>query len=489
MSKLISYAQNFEDVILWRVLGHIEGGRYIDVGAQSPDVDSVSLVFYERGWRGIHVEPTQHYSDLLRTRRPDEQVLQVAVTNSPGELRFFDVADTGLSTLDEGIAQEHRDAGFNVSEVRVPAVTLDSVFEMSGPGEIHWLKIDVEGAEREVIEGWKGPHRPWVLVVEATRPQSPELNHHLWDPMVLAKGYSFAYFDGLNRFYVSDAHPELATALTCGPNVFDDFVLAPQSAFCAAANAVAAEAMAQQRASAAEAAEQQRAAAAEAAEQQRAAAAEAAAQQRAAAAEVEARQRVQLAEAARKIEVLEGELKAKRASEATFHREKSLIVEAAGEHREEFQRAVAQNQVFAVEIGRRDAEVARLNEVVHALLTSTSWRITRPLRGLKYLVTQPTMFARRVVLAAMRRVAQRPAVARPLNTLLKRVPRLHAKLISVAVNNRIIAQVPGAMQHAGLVGGVGSFEGLTEVQALEQLSMRGQALYTDIAVANRRERR
>ncbi|HEL3158217.1 TPA: FkbM family methyltransferase [Stenotrophomonas maltophilia] len=467
MSKLISYAQNFEDVILWRVLGHIKGGRYIDVGAQSPDIDSVSLAFYERGWRGIHVEPTQHYSDLLRARRPDEQVLQVAVTDAPGELRFFDVADTGLSTLDEQIAQEHRDAGFNVSEVRVPAVTLDSVFEMAGPGEIHWLKIDVEGAEREVIAGWNGSRRPWVLVIEGTRPQSPELNHHQWDPTVLAKGYSYVYFDGLNRFYVSDAHPELAAVLTCGPNVFDDFVLAPQSAFCSAANAVAAEAMAQQRASAAEAAQQQREAAAE----------------------VEGQQRAQLAEASRKIELLEVELQARRASEAAFQREKNLIVEAAGEYREEFQRAVAQNQVFAVEIGRRDAEIVRLNEVVHALLTSTSWRITRPLRGLKYLVTQPTMFARRVVLAAMRRVAQRPAVARPLNTLLKRVPRLHAKLISVAVNNRIIAQVPGAMQHAGLVGGVGSFEGLTEVQALEQLSMRGQALYTDIAVANRRERR
>ncbi len=467
MSKLISYAQNFEDIILWRVLGHIEGGRYIDVGAQSPDIDSVSLAFYERGWRGIHVEPTQHYSDLLRARRPDEQVLQVAVTDAPGELRFFDVADTGLSTLDEQIAQEHRDAGFNVSEVRVPAVTLDSVFEMAGPGEIHWLKIDVEGAEREVIAGWNGSRRPWVLVIEGTRPQSPELNHHQWDPMVLAKGYSYAYFDGLNRFYVSDAHPELAAALTCGPNVFDDFVLAPQSAFCAAANAVAAEAMAQLRASAAEAA----------------------AQQRSAAAEVEGQQRAQLAEASRKIELLEGELQAKRASEAAFQREKNLIVEAAGEYREEFQRAVAQNQVFAVEIGRRDAEVVRLNEIVHALLTSTSWRITRPLRGLKYLVTQPTMFARRVVLAAMRRVARRPAVARPLNALLKRLPRLHAKLISVAVNNRIIAQVPGAMQHAGLVGGVGSFEGLTEVQALEQLSMRGQAFYTDIAAGNRRESR
>ncbi len=217
------------------------------------------------------------------------------------------------------------------------------------------------------------------------------------------------------------------------------------------------------------------------------AAAEAAAQQRAAA-EVEARQHVQLAEAARKIEVLEGELKAKRASEATFHREKSLIVEAAGEHREEFQRAVAQNQVFAVEIGRRDAEVARLNEVVHALLTSTSWRITRPLRGLKYLFTQPTMFARRVVLAAMRRVAQRPAVARPLNSLLKRVPRLHAADIG---GGQQPDHCPGAGDPAACRSGWRGWfvRGPHRSAGPEQLSVRGRAFYTDIAAGNRTESR
>jgi hypothetical protein len=30
---IVSYAQNFEDVILWRALGAIERGVYIDVGA------------------------------------------------------------------------------------------------------------------------------------------------------------------------------------------------------------------------------------------------------------------------------------------------------------------------------------------------------------------------------------------------------------------------------------------------------------------------
>ena len=31
-----SFAQNFEDVILWRALGHVTNGRYVDVGAADP---------------------------------------------------------------------------------------------------------------------------------------------------------------------------------------------------------------------------------------------------------------------------------------------------------------------------------------------------------------------------------------------------------------------------------------------------------------------
>ena len=48
-------------------------------------------------------------------------------------------------------------------------------------------------------------------------------------------GYQFAYFDGLNRFYVSASQAGLAAAFVCGPNVFDDFALSGTSSapFCA----------------------------------------------------------------------------------------------------------------------------------------------------------------------------------------------------------------------------------------------------------------
>src|SRR5437660_12889254 len=103
--KFISYAQNFEDVLLWRALGHVEKGFYVDVGAQHPIVDSVSRAFYERGWRGVHVEPTLRHVELLKNDRPDEKVLQAVVSDRNGESRFFEVADGGLATGEEAIAE------------------------------------------------------------------------------------------------------------------------------------------------------------------------------------------------------------------------------------------------------------------------------------------------------------------------------------------------------------------------------------------------
>ena len=61
----ISYAQNLEDVLLWRALGHIKNGFYIDVGANHPEWDSVTKHFYDLGWRGVNIEPMPREHLLL----------------------------------------------------------------------------------------------------------------------------------------------------------------------------------------------------------------------------------------------------------------------------------------------------------------------------------------------------------------------------------------------------------------------------------------
>lgn len=228
---LTSYAQNFEDVLLWRALKEVEAGFYIDVGAQDPLVDSVSLAFYERGWRGVHIEPNGHYADKLRAARPDEEVVQAVISAEPGLADFYEIANSGLSTADAAIAERHQRDGFPAKKVSVPAMRLESLLERFKGREIHWLKIDVEGFERQVIESWgESAVRPWVLVVESTRPRTQEASAD-WEPLLLERGYRPVHFDGLNRFYVSAAHAGLEDRFAAGPNTFDDFVLAESNYF------------------------------------------------------------------------------------------------------------------------------------------------------------------------------------------------------------------------------------------------------------------
>jgi FkbM family methyltransferase len=224
--SITSYAQNFEDVMLWRALGHIERGMYIDVGAQDPVIDSVSLAFHEHGWQGIHVEPTPHYAELLRQQRLGDMVIQAAVGQGPAVLQFFEIPDSGISTADPDIAAQHRERGFNVREITVPCIPLTEIFKVCTQREIHWLKIDVEGFEKEVLSSWGASSvRPWIVVVESTLPLTQIDTHEDWEPILVAYGYTPVYFDGLNRYYVSDVHPELKGAFLAPPNVFDEFAL------------------------------------------------------------------------------------------------------------------------------------------------------------------------------------------------------------------------------------------------------------------------
>lgn len=224
----ISYAQNFEDVMLWRALKHIENGYYIDVGAWSPDFDSVTHAFYERGWQGINVEPNPGSHAQLQTRRTRDINLRVAVGDRLGTQTMSLLHGTGLSTLDESIAQKHASVGWTVEKQEVEVTTLAALWEEYVPeGQgVHFLKVDVEGSEEAVLRGnnWS-KYRPWIVIVEATLPMSQQENYGAWEPILLTASYHFAYADGLNRFYIANEHDELLPAFKYPPNVFDDFKL------------------------------------------------------------------------------------------------------------------------------------------------------------------------------------------------------------------------------------------------------------------------
>jgi hypothetical protein len=141
------------------------------------------------------------------------------------------LSNSGLSTLDESIAQRHVSTGLTIDKQNVSVTNLAILCKRFVPAgqAIHFLKVDVEGLEEAVLRGndWL-KYRPWIVVVEATMPMSQQKSYETWEPILLAANYCFVYADGLNRFYIANEHAELHSAFEYPPNVFDEFKLDAQ---------------------------------------------------------------------------------------------------------------------------------------------------------------------------------------------------------------------------------------------------------------------
>ena len=227
--SFISYAQNFEDVMLWRALKDVENGFYIDVGANHPIEDSVTKAFYDNGWTGINVEPEKEWFDLLEAERPEDKNLNLAVSCKVKSIEFFVSNIRGWSTTDKNNLDNLKEKELLAEKRVVPAKSLDELCKLHKVKEIHFLKVDVEGSEKDVLESFSfDAVRPWIIIVEATKPSTQIDVSSEWEYILLKNKYSFAYFDGLNKYYVAQEHSELMDALTIPPNVFDEFIVASQ---------------------------------------------------------------------------------------------------------------------------------------------------------------------------------------------------------------------------------------------------------------------
>ncbi len=222
--SFISYAQNQEDVVLSRLVPILPAGRFIDVGAGHPVLENVTYALYLRGWRGVNVEPMAREAALLRELRPDDQTIESALGATDGTVTLFEAPldNRGATTAAEEVAELYKAAGSEFRPFEAPMITLSSLLSQLDPGEFHLVKIDVEGMEAEVLAGADlATHRPWVLVIEATEPNSTVGTAHLWEATVLNSGYVFVLFDGLNRFYVREDLPDIQQLLSTPANVFD----------------------------------------------------------------------------------------------------------------------------------------------------------------------------------------------------------------------------------------------------------------------------
>lgn len=209
--KPLSYAQNLEDYHLALAFAGRATGIYVDVGAGHPIADNVTQWFYERGWSGLVVEPQASLAGLYPLLRPRDRVHAGLAGRAPGEIEFHEVEGFhALSTTIAANAEDARRLGAAARVRRLPVEPLAEICRRHGIDAIDFLKVDVEGAEAEVLAGhdWEGL-RPGIVLAEAVAPGSGLPAWDAFEPDLLARGYRLRLFDTLNRFYVADERPDL----------------------------------------------------------------------------------------------------------------------------------------------------------------------------------------------------------------------------------------------------------------------------------------
>jgi FkbM family methyltransferase len=182
----MSYAQEGEDLVLDRLLEGVQNGFYVDVGSHHPFRFSNTYLFYCRGWKGICIDPLPGTVQLFARWRPKDIAIELGVSETGSQLRYYMFNEPAMNTFDPVIAKE-RDGLSQykiIDEKQVETKPLSTILDqyMDSEQHIDILTVDVEGLDLQVLRSndWS-KYRPKYVVAECLETDFMKL---LNDPLV-----------------------------------------------------------------------------------------------------------------------------------------------------------------------------------------------------------------------------------------------------------------------------------------------------------------
>ncbi|MGN6605044.1 MAG: FkbM family methyltransferase [Ginsengibacter sp.] len=167
-----SFSQCGEDLLVRYIfnLRGIERPSYIDIGAHDPYFLSNTALFYAIGSRGINIEANPALIMKFEKYRPDDINLNFGIGTYEGELDFYLMKDSTLSTFSKGEVDCMIVNGKNLSEIKkIKVTTISNILKQYFNGIFpDFLSIDVEGLDFEILQSIDfGKSCPKVICVEA----------------------------------------------------------------------------------------------------------------------------------------------------------------------------------------------------------------------------------------------------------------------------------------------------------------------------------
>lgn len=167
------YSQFGEDDIISAYFPDNYKGICIEIGAADGRMGSNTLMFEEKGWTAICVEPNpdlfkecikirKHHANFAISNRED--ILDFTIFDIPGS------SQSAVSSLvvDKRLEKQHEKLITNKKTIKVQVITLDKLLSYYPEiTHIDFISIDTEGTELDVLKGFDiAKWTPKMMIIE-----------------------------------------------------------------------------------------------------------------------------------------------------------------------------------------------------------------------------------------------------------------------------------------------------------------------------------
>lgn len=146
------YSQNNEEKFIIDYFKNQPIGRFMDIGAYDVFKFSNVRALFEKGWKGILVEPSpDNFKDINEHYKADNDVMvvNIAVGEENGTIDFYSCQDA-VSTSDEQHKNKWEAAGVKYNKIKVFQLSVSN-FMASYFVDIDFLTIDTEATNINIF--------------------------------------------------------------------------------------------------------------------------------------------------------------------------------------------------------------------------------------------------------------------------------------------------------------------------------------------------
>jgi FkbM family methyltransferase len=213
----LSYAQQGEDIVLWQILVYvlgIERPTYMDIGAHHPVFNNNTYFLYERGSRGVLVEPNPGLHRVLEQVRPRDALVRAGIgATAQAEADFYIIGgseDAQLNTFSREQAEtlvKRSNGRYTIERVmKIPLLSINQLMRKHWNGPPNLLSVDTEGYDLAILRSLDFKAlRPDVVCVETVEIGGRRLLTEIMQLMA-KNGYEARGGSFVNTIFVDRRH-------------------------------------------------------------------------------------------------------------------------------------------------------------------------------------------------------------------------------------------------------------------------------------------